>query len=709
MRKSLSVLLVACATLMASANAVESTVVSGKIRCSNNSEVILAEGVQYNMRDFGTEKIFTPVKSRKANANEQKATVTLKLNGTGNHISGTVYNKDMVDDIRFSGKEGSIEVPLGTYDFCIDFYGAYRYFMIKENVTVTGDMTVEFNQDEANVPMEFHYFNENGKELHLDINDENGEVETPGTASNIIKLTGIMSKEYGKVASIMSMGYHAKGMPEDFFINKLSDRYFIGQSATIKAGSHYYAFKTVVKKFDNTIHNTNPADLAKLSTKFTTSPAMQGDEYVDLPGVETTFINDGYMVSNTRIWGQKDPADGGNVITFIDCPIADVKDNCRMNMAARPVCTDSYVEKNAGGDTYQVFSFIVSPLAMGNAKQGVKYEVSCNDLNNVFNNPEGETEYKVFPGHPEFSFATSGSAHFGNSVPLLSYRAMRLEKGAETQFVDAFHYMGRLGEMRETDVKHAKFETKEEGSIVENTITNTNVKVDGIDGKNLTVVKYDYSKEDNTAPTFQMLSFKDADGNLCDRFTTPAGAKMIVTGGDFNYVANPLPPYVGYFTCAAPASVKALYAPHGTDAWTELTLTENADKYFMPFFGHFYEADLSGVTVEEEGTWFDLRLEMADATGNYQKQLIAPAFKVDYNSSSISDVVASAKSAFIVNGKMVMLADGNVANITVHAIDGRTLQSAFANGIDLSGMDSGIYIITATTKGGNVASTKVAL
>lgn len=44
---------------------------------------------------------------------------------------------------------------------------------------------------------------------------------------------------------------------------------------------------------------------------------------------------------------------------------------------------------------------------------------------------------------------------------------------------------------------------------------------------------------------------------------------------DFSYVDNLNPPYIGHFKHTDPASVKAYYAPHGTDTWTELTVSEN--------------------------------------------------------------------------------------------------------------------------------------
>lgn len=182
---------------------------------------------------------------------------------------------------------------------------------------------------------------------------------------------------------------------------------------------------------------------------------------------------------------------------------------------------------------------------------------------------------------------------------------------------------------------------------------------------------------------------------------------MLVTGGDFSYVENFDYPYIGYFTCAAPASVKAYYSPNGTDTWKELALVEDPAKYFMPAFGHFYEADLSNVTAEDDDMWFDVRLEMTDAAGNYQKQLISPAFFVS-NVTSINNATIAA-TAFSITGKKVGLTNGVKADITVYSIDGRTLQHVYSNEIDLGTMAPGLYVVTATTADGRVASAKVML
>ena len=707
MRKTLSALCIVLATSMTSANAQEATIVAGKIRCSENTELILPQGTKFSIQDFGTKKHLIPVKPRKATTEEELVTVKLKVISAGKPSSGAVFNKDLKEEINFRGKEGTIKVPKGTYDFYVDFISDSYYYVFKENVQVTQDLVLEFDQGEATNPIEFHYFDENSKELFMDIYS-GSTLDTPGTADEMTKLTSIIHKEYGNTAIMMSQGYMPKEFPMEFYINKLSDKYFVGQSTTIGVGSHYYVYKAIATEFKPQVINSDPANLQKLVTEFTPSPAMKDNEKAHLPGVETTFLTNGYMLANIRTWCYSSPADQGKVITFIDCPEATEKDEHRMNTTVRPVSTDAYEMVSDGYEEYEEFTFTVAPSAVGNAKEGVKYLVSGSDMDTGFNVPVGETGHKFYPGHPEFSFvSTDGTALFGNSVPMISYRSMKLISDSEVYSSDIFRYMGRYGEVHETDTKLAEVNQKETSAGTEITITNTNIDIDGIAGKNAATIVFDNSKPDKTAPTFQMLTFKDATGNICDRLPNTQDAKMLVAGGDFTYVDNPNPPYIGHFTCDAPSSVKAFYAPHGTDTWTELSLVEDKEKYFMPAFGHFFEADLSGVKADKENAWFDVRLEIADATGNYQKQTLSPGFQTNSTSSGIEQITSG--NALITKGNTIMLADGKEATLTVYSIDGRILKSVYANSIDLSNMVSGIYVVKATTEQEKVISTKVAL
>ena len=62
------------ATTMATANAQEAKMVSGKIRCTKNSEVTLPKGMKFTMRESGMRKSLTPIRPLKAATDEvQKA------------------------------------------------------------------------------------------------------------------------------------------------------------------------------------------------------------------------------------------------------------------------------------------------------------------------------------------------------------------------------------------------------------------------------------------------------------------------------------------------------------------------------------------------------------------------------------------------------------------------------------------------------------
>lgn len=708
MKNSLSALFVLCAVSLTTLNAQEAQIVSGKIRCSNHSELILPQGVDYSVMDYGTQKTLTPIRPYKADGEEDMVTITVKITSTRKPKNAIIFNKNKMDIIRFiKGKESSIQVPKGTYDLYAEFLGDKHSYVFRENIQATEDQVIEIDQDEANIPIEFHYFDENNQELHLDIYDGKN-VATPGTASDIMKLTSFIHKDYGSTILNIDFGYKSVDHPEDFYVNKLSDKYCIGQAATICMGSHYYAIKSLIRDFEQNIHNTDGSSLTRLETGFTLSPGMKDiKEHVNLPGVETTFLLDGNSLGDIRIWGLGDPEENGNFYTYIDCPVESETDDFQMNVAARPIASDGVrMVSMPGYDDEEDFSFIVTPLATGNAKQEVKYHVSCCDLGNFFNVPVGQTSYKCYPGHPDFSFAApDGKAHFGTSVPLMIYSSVCETYDSEVNIYDSYYYRGVYGELRETDAKLATVNKKstQGGTLV--TVTNNNIEIDGMEGKNVSEVLFDRKKADYTAPTFQMMSFKDKEGTIGNRFQTAQGAKMLVAGGDFSYVENFDYPYIGYFTCAAPASVKAYYSPNGTDTWKELALVEDPAKYYMPAFGHFYETDLSEVTAEDDDMWFDVRLEMTDAAGNYQKQLISPAFFVN-NVTSIDNATIAA-TAFSITGKKVSLTNGVKADITVYSIDGRTLQHVYSNEIDLGTMAPGLYVVTATTADGRVASAKV--
>lgn len=316
--------------------------------------------------------------------------------------------------------------------------------------------------------------------------------------------------------------------------------------------------------------------------------------------------------------------------------------------------------------------------------------------NYVFRAPIGG--YEKFPGlipktntHPVFSYpVTLRGQKLGDNAPILS--VVTIDYGVpESRLPIGFPAIkGRYGESRIIDLDllettlSIEGEKMYEGSYndyvgymfdgysnaptgsVEIVFNDKNVGVDGLEGKNVTEIGYEKDGEDVWAPTLQMLHFQDSEGFITDRFETAKDGTLEFAGGDFiehfneeNY----------YWYTEEEADVEVEYAPYGSEEFSPLDVKEIPELYFMPGFGHFYRGELSGVDRESETGWFDLRIKLTDKAGNYQRQLISPAFKIGSLMSGISttgkedvDVRVEGHNIIVPAGSVIYNTQGLVTN-----------------------------------------------
>lgn len=106
MKKTLSTMLMMGAVSLTTVQAQEMTTVTGKVRCSDRSEVVLPEGTIFSMRDHGTRKSLTPIKPMKAD--EEMATVTLRVVSAEDPEDGLIFNQGVFQIVEFDGKEASV-------------------------------------------------------------------------------------------------------------------------------------------------------------------------------------------------------------------------------------------------------------------------------------------------------------------------------------------------------------------------------------------------------------------------------------------------------------------------------------------------------------------------------------------------------------------------------------------------------------------------
>ena len=150
------------------------------------------------------------------------------------------------------------------------------------------------------------------------------------------------------------------------------------------------------------------------------------------------------------------------------------------------------------------------------------------------------------------------------------------------------------------------------------------------------------------------MHFKDGEGFITDRFETSEGALMELFAGDYNdgiSESNWL-----YFDRAKAKNVNVAYAPYGKDNWTDLTLEENPE-YYSNLMGWYYAASLADVEGTAEKGWFDLKIRLEDEAGNWQEQIVSPAFQI----KSLVDTGISQLT--IDNGQLTIPGNENVYDL----------------------------------------------
>ena len=172
-----------------------------------------------------------------------------------------------------------------------------------------------------------------------------------------------------------------------------------------------------------------------------------------------------------------------------------------------------------------------------------------------------------------------------------------------------------------------------------------------------------------------MLLFKDREGNIIDRFETAEEGTLEFAGGDFNFKVEGRK---YWFDCKE-QTVEVYYSPYFADQWLPLEVNEVPSEFFMPAFGYFYRGSLQSVTNGSQTGWYDLMIKLTDASGNWQQQMISPAFRIGSGSPTGIETVNSSDATevarFTVDGRaisapeagvnIVKMSDGTVKKVLV--------------------------------------------
>ncbi len=570
-------------------------------------------------------------------------------------------------------------------------YQMKNMYVIRERVDINQDMEVHFSADEAKNHIHFQPLMMNGTPINYgEFNqDENGNwTQTEEcNVDDAYFVNNIINRDFGLVMDMTTHSWGGINMwiedeegwqgPQaaanyfnnatDFFVNDVSDRY---------AFHHYAAFI----KDDAVYTSALEANGASADVVVTTDPekyVLFEDPFL-IPNNNDELYRDFVIFSAKEGTGLNSTRIAGQLCNYwLDAPLSPSETfKCYLNASVDdskvgfvPYFQPGVRKKVIVTDEYGEFwqwekTMTCKPLTMTNgevvfANNGLSVDYLVGGID--FSTDYSETPQTLYgstvdfidyphrwPSHPVFTYSTDKKKeNLGNNCPMLVTQPIQYEiPNYATLWFFLFNYNGRYGERPSIAEDNAQVNVKLNGEtivttqgnfraqldqllsgVIDATITNDLVQVDDLAGSNKAQLHYTAGAEDETPPTMTMLHFKDNNGDVTERFGTGDEGTLEFTAADFNLHIAPLTGIKAYDRYA-PESVEVSYSPYGEDNWNELPVEEVPENYW-PVMGWFYTGSLASVTGEAYEGWFDLKIRLVDAAGNWQEQVLSPAFRID--------------------------------------------------------------------------------
>ncbi len=664
-----------------------------------------------------------------------------------------IYNEGFFEETSYEVWSGLADpktyyfnVPAGTYDICTNGWfnldGSNEYVLgtlVRENIVVDKDVEETLSQTELTEQAQIRPRLRNGEyvEIPSGYYTEEGEFILDESKANATGVSHVYAFFKEGCESVM-MGFSvaefynsetAERFSEKYLYNKVSDDYHFVSAwfVSAKEGDTEYSV-TDLREF-KTGEYTNYID------GFVEYPFP---EFAHTPLYTDTSIEKYNTNVKGSVWLNNVLFGSGSAMLESESPkvFCSVQPTTSENLDLKGVITaasldvdSTYIEiidigdGNIWEEEIRIQCGIISLPAYYNGEKWEYVNQNHSECGNFsFQIPADGGEIVEYPGVAAYSFCEDEiTAPFGNSAPILAHMIQKVPI-SETETALYFTpnaYIGRYGELRQSDQMNLKSEVYLSGEkifegsaiILDNWIwefafdghekgelelvyTNNNVRVDDVDGFNITKVKVDERNQDCFAPTTQMLIFKDDKGVITDRFDKAENGVIEFSAGDFNFTTEN---NSSFYTCA-PLTVKVEYAPYGTTNFAELNVVEVPENYYMPGFGYFYRGSLADVNVPSENGWFDLRFTLTDEAGNSMEQRVSPAFHIN-ELASVERVVKENNVTFLTTNNAVHAVGADIAGIELYAVDGRKIASSAGSTVSTMGY-KGVVIARATDVSG---------
>lgn len=583
----------------------------------------------------------------------------------------TLVNKEYRKTFDPSGDEDyfDIQAPCGRYDIVCNFLIKKNVdspvppesYVILENVDVTSDIEVTIDASTATNLIEFSSYNPDG---NLSILPLMSKEECNPTVEMIYSCTFILSKNIGFIEglSVYAEVTESSEYPDrlrNILVNDLSENYSITQSRVLSLKSSGVAnVKMSTSEIKSCSIFNDPEDYFKIEASTVANQFFHTPSY---PESETYWHIDFGNFTDTT-WGAIGLLCPDLPDIYVDSPFE--SEAPLYNDMISIKCLENYYFDSSTGRT--ISQGLVSPWLI--QKDGKLEYISEPYIGiRLYNNYQAG-ENCLWDG--EFNPYVKTTFHFdetkfGASTPWAFFTNQEVDYsemfGIDNRMLHGalISYIGKYGEVRDiddattiTDIYYngekirsfANFDSLmawsfewlmsgEELGELKFEITNENIEVEGLKGKNYIEACLDERNEECTIPTLQYVGFTDSNGKYTNTFEN---GKIDLFAGDFDIVMRndwetTLKP--AYYSVFSPLrSMQVEYAPYGSDKFTYMNVEMVPGAVWHPF-GQYYTAEINDLA---EG-WYNVRITMEDEAGNWQKQTISPAFKI-LDTSSVEKI-----------------------------------------------------------------------
>lgn len=605
-------------------------------------------------------------------------------------VGENYYDRQLLegDDIKYE-----TNLPAGLYDVILlqdrgMMAGGGKSVVVRENVDVA--ITDKLTLGIENVPLHrvrFRAVLPNGKYMTLQSQPYGGGVGKPSFKEmkaegdgevlyNILMTTLIQHSEYGLIADRQNDAYaittgisFGGETPWDFneewkgdlYVNEVSDKYSFSQMRHVVHPS-YGSIITEVRAIPTGIDSewsNSVSDYTEINeAAFSTTPLSAKYERTDpCYSIETTIVAGGTIGNGTQAIIQDK---GWEPKTWLCLPAGG---ECDEDFAIRFGFVDGQESQEIPGWGTFISSYMVySPMVELQRGKKVYYCFRAGYGDLIHTTDKGKI--KVLPDVDVFSIGANSPMHPFGKTPaygwFLNYKTSDYDEEAGAMADMDFFNVGFFGigqDLRNTDEYSMEFYCRHNGETVfhqtgdtnfgtmreirrlgltsgtlEYDFLNPNILLEeDMTGSTQVVVSRNLDQEDAYAPMLSMMTIRDTKNNQIDYILDEAtDGELIFMGSDYDVVTEGEGVLMYDYLQPKDCIVKAEYAPHGSNEWVELELSESLpDVESVENCGKMYKASFATIDRPSENNWYDLALTLTDLSGNALKQILSPAMKIN--------------------------------------------------------------------------------